>query len=189
MRYATTKLAICIVLGPMSQATCPARTLWWITRRSTTELLTAWGWVTTLPPPCSGCTHSNCAKWYALAILPTSTTFFLCPEDIPHRIDLSADDIFTMHKADGDKVERMPVRKSTRFRVTASGEPILVPPTSDAPDVDSRGSQMRGSRILGRMPEQTNRHVSRNTRRSWAQRITSASNMAKTRLLMQSSNI
>ena len=42
-----------------------------------------------------------------------------------------------MHEEDGDKVERMPVRKSTRFRVTASGEPILVPPTSDAPDVDS----------------------------------------------------
>ena len=62
---------------------------------------------------------------------------FLCPDDIPHRIDLSADDICTMHEEDGDKVERMPVRKSTRFRVTASGEPMLVPPTSDAPDVDS----------------------------------------------------
>ena len=31
----------------------------------------------------------------------------------------------------------MPVRKSTCFRTKASGEPILVPPTSDAPDVDS----------------------------------------------------
>jgi hypothetical protein len=39
---------------------------------------------------------------------------FLCPEDIPHRIDLSADDICKMHEEDGDKVRRMPVRKSTR---------------------------------------------------------------------------
>jgi hypothetical protein len=41
----------------------------------------------------------------------------LCPEDIPHRIDLSADDICKMHEEDGDKVQRMPVLKSTGFRV------------------------------------------------------------------------
>ena len=40
---------------------------------------------------------------------------FLCPEDIPHCIDLSADDICTMHEEDGDKVKRMPVRKSNAF--------------------------------------------------------------------------
>jgi hypothetical protein len=62
---------------------------------------------------------------------------FLCPEDIPHRIDLSADDICKVHEEDGDKVQRMPVRKSTRFRVTASGEPFLVTPDSGAADVDS----------------------------------------------------
>jgi hypothetical protein len=37
---------------------------------------------------------------------------FLCPEDIPHRIDLSADDICTMHEEDGDTVQRMPLRHS-----------------------------------------------------------------------------
>jgi hypothetical protein len=62
---------------------------------------------------------------------------FLCQEDIPHRIDLSADDICTMHEEDGDTVQRMPLRKSTRFRITASGEPVLVTPDSDAVDVDS----------------------------------------------------
>jgi hypothetical protein len=62
---------------------------------------------------------------------------FLCPEDIPHRIDLSAEDICKMHEEDGDKVQRMPVRKSTRFRVTASGEPVLVTPDSGASDADS----------------------------------------------------
>jgi hypothetical protein len=62
---------------------------------------------------------------------------FLCPEDIPHRIDLSADDICKMHEEDGDKVQRMPVRKSTRFRVTASVEPVLVTPDSGASDADS----------------------------------------------------
>jgi hypothetical protein len=62
---------------------------------------------------------------------------FLCPEDIPHRIDLSADDICKLHEEDGDKVQRMPVRKSTRFRVTASVEPVLVTPDSGAPDADS----------------------------------------------------
>ena len=35
---------------------------------------------------------------------------FLCPEDIPHRIDLSADDICTRHEEDGDTVQRMPLR-------------------------------------------------------------------------------
>jgi hypothetical protein len=43
----------------------------------------------------------------------------LCPEDISHRIDLSADDMCKMHEEDGDKVQRMPLHKSTRFRVTA----------------------------------------------------------------------
>ena len=62
---------------------------------------------------------------------------FLCPEDIPHRIDLSADDICTMHEEDGDTVQRMPLRKSTRFRITASGEPVLVTPDSGALDADS----------------------------------------------------
>ena len=62
---------------------------------------------------------------------------FLCPEDIPHRIDLSADDICTMHEEDGDTVQRMPLRKSTRFRITASGEPVLVTPGSGALDADS----------------------------------------------------
>ena len=62
---------------------------------------------------------------------------FLCPEDIPHRIDLSAEDICKMHEEDGDEVQRMPVRKSTRFRVTASGEPVLVTPDSGASDADS----------------------------------------------------
>jgi hypothetical protein len=42
-----------------------------------------------------------------------------------------------MHEEDGDKVQRMPVRKSTRFRVTASGEPVLVTPDSGASDADS----------------------------------------------------
>jgi len=50
---------------------------------------------------------------------------FLCPEDIPHRIDLSADDISKMHEEDDDKVQRMPLRKSTRFRVTALGSQSL----------------------------------------------------------------
>ena len=117
---------------------------------------------------------------------------FLCPDDIPHRIDLSADDICTMHEEDGDKVERMPVRKSTRFRVTASGsQSLFLLRLTRQMSIRGRirGSQMRGSRILGRMPEQKNRHLSRNTRRCWAQRITNASNMAKTCLLMQSFNI
>ena len=42
-----------------------------------------------------------------------------------------------MHEEDGDKVQRMPVRKSTRFRFTASLEPVLVTPDSCAPDADS----------------------------------------------------
>ena len=42
-----------------------------------------------------------------------------------------------MHEEDGDTVQRMPLRKSTRFRITASGEPVLVTPDSDALDVDS----------------------------------------------------
>ena len=62
---------------------------------------------------------------------------FLCPEDIPHGIDLSAADICNMHDEDGDKVQRMPVRKSTRFRTTASGEPVLVTPDYGASDADS----------------------------------------------------
>jgi hypothetical protein len=42
-----------------------------------------------------------------------------------------------MHEEDGDKVQRMPHRKSTRFRVTASGEPVLVTPDSGVSDADS----------------------------------------------------
>jgi hypothetical protein len=42
-----------------------------------------------------------------------------------------------MHEEDGDKVQRMLLRKSTRFRITASGEPILVTPDSGALDADS----------------------------------------------------
>jgi hypothetical protein len=62
---------------------------------------------------------------------------FLCPEVILHRIDLSADDICKMHKEDVHKVQRMPLRKSTRFRVTSSGEPVLVTPDSGASDANS----------------------------------------------------
>ena len=42
-----------------------------------------------------------------------------------------------MHEDDGDTVQRMPLRKSTRFRITTSCEPVLVTPDSDALDVDS----------------------------------------------------
>jgi len=45
-----------------------------------------------------------------------------------------------MHEEDGDTVQRMPLRKSTRFRITASGEPelpVLVTPDSGALDADS----------------------------------------------------
>ena len=61
---------------------------------------------------------------------------FLHPDSIPHAIDLSAADICQMHADDGDQVE-MPTRKSTRFRVTASGEPVLVEPDSDVLGNDS----------------------------------------------------
>jgi hypothetical protein len=134
MRHAT-----CTFLALTSQATCLARTLWWRMRPWTTGLLKACGWATTSAPPCSGCTSSSYAKVVRLSdprhfdhILP-----FLCPEDIPHCIDLSADDICKMHEEDVDKVQRMPEGKSTRFRVTASGEPVLVTPDSGAPDADS----------------------------------------------------
>jgi hypothetical protein len=62
---------------------------------------------------------------------------FLCPEDIPHSVDLSANGICKMHEEDGYKVHHMPVCKSTRFRVTTSGEPVLVTPDSGAQDADS----------------------------------------------------
>jgi hypothetical protein len=42
-----------------------------------------------------------------------------------------------MHEEDSDTVQRMPLRKSTRFRITASGEPVLVTPDSGALDADS----------------------------------------------------
>ena len=90
---------------------------------------------------------------------------FMCPEDIPHRIDLSADDICKMHEEDGDKVHRIPVRKSTRFRVTASEEPVLVTPDSGASDADLgriRGSAMRGSQM--RRSRIKNRHLPRSTK-------------------------
>ena len=47
------------------------------------------------------------------------------------------DDICKMHEEHVDKVQRTPLRKSTRFRVTASGEPVLVTPDSGASDPDS----------------------------------------------------
>ena len=45
---------------------------------------------------------------------------FLCPEDIPDRINLSADDICKMLEEDGDKVQPLPVRKIMSFLVTVS---------------------------------------------------------------------
>ena len=82
---------------------------------------------------------------------------FLCPEDIPHRIELSDDDVCKMHEEDGDKVQRMPLRKSTRFRVTDSGELVLVAPDSGvcvlAHQMPIRGriweNSMRGSQMRG----------------------------------------
>jgi hypothetical protein len=47
---------------------------------------------------------------------------FLCPEDIPHSVDLSANGICKMHEEDVYKVQHMPVCKSMRFRVTTSGD-------------------------------------------------------------------
>ena len=144
MRSATTRHVTCTGLGLTSQATCLARIPLWRMRRWMTELLKACGWVTTSAPPCSGCTRSSFAKWYVSALIDVSDPRhfdhilpFLCPEDIPHRIDLSANDICTMHEEDGDTVQRMPLRKSTRFRITTSCEPVLVTPDSDALDVDS----------------------------------------------------
>jgi len=90
---------------------------------------------------------------------------FLCLEDIPHSIDLSADDICTMHEEDGDTVQCMPLRKSMRFRITASGEPVLVTPDSGALDADSgenSGSSIRGSQI--RRSRIKNRHLPHTTR-------------------------
>ena len=51
----------------------------------------------------------------------------MSPDAIPHAIDLSAADICQMRADDGGQVE-VPTRKSTRFRVTASGETVLVEP-------------------------------------------------------------
>ena len=42
-----------------------------------------------------------------------------------------------MQEEDGDTVQRMPLRKSTHFLITASGEPVLVTPDSGALDDDS----------------------------------------------------
>ena len=61
---------------------------------------------------------------------------FLHPDAIPHAIDLSATDICQMHAEDGDQVA-MPTRKSTRFRVTASGEPVLLEHDSEVLSNDS----------------------------------------------------
>ena len=172
MRSATTRHATCTVLALTSLATCLARILWWRMRRWTTELLKACGWATTSAPPCSGCTRSSCEKWYVTVRLSDPRHFdhilpFLCPEDIPHHIDLSlsAEDICKMHEEDGDEVQCMPVRKSTRFRVTASGEPVLVTPDSGASDADSgriRGSSIRASQM--RRSRKQNRHLLHNTR-------------------------
>jgi hypothetical protein len=89
---------------------------------------------------------------------------FLRPEDIPHRIDLSADDMCKMHEEDGDKVQRMPVRKSTRFRVTASGSQSLSLLTLAREPIRGRlwGSSMRGTQM--RWSRLKNRHLLYNTR-------------------------
>jgi hypothetical protein len=132
MRHAT-----CTFLVLTSQATCLARTLWnetlddralegvWLGNDLSTPMFWMYSFKLRKVVRLSDPRHFD-------HILP-----FLCPEDIPHRIDLSADDICTMQEEDGDKVQRMPVRKSTRFRVTASGEPVLVTRDSVASDADS----------------------------------------------------
>jgi hypothetical protein len=161
MRSATMRHAICTVSGHTSQVTCLARTLSWKMRRWTTELLKECVWATTSALPCSGCTRSSCARWYVSAITATSTTFclsYVLRIFLTALTYLSADDVCKMHEEDGDKVQRMPLRKSTRFRITASGEPVLVTPDSGASDADwgqnsgssMRGSQMRRSRIKNR---------------------------------------
>ena len=87
----------------------------------------------------------------------------------------------------------MPVRKSTRFRVTASGEPILVPPTSDAPDVDSgenSGEPDAGEQDSGQDARaKESPSVAQHKALLGPNDFTNASNMVKTCLLMQSSNI
>ncbi len=87
MHSATTRHATCTGLGLTSQATCPARILWWRMRRWMTELLKACGCATTSAPPCSGCTRSSYEKWYVSAIPVISTTFFL---SYVRRISLTA---------------------------------------------------------------------------------------------------
>ena len=134
----TTRHATCIGLGLTSQATCPARIPWWRMRLWMTERLKACGWVTTSAPPCSECTRSSCEKWYVSVIPAISTTFCL---SYVRRISLTALTSLLMTSARctrvGDTVQRMPRRKSTRFRIAASGEPVLVTPDSDALDADS----------------------------------------------------
>ena len=87
---------------------------------------------------------------------------FLCPEDIPHRIDLSADDICKMHEEDGDKVQRMPVHESSRFRVTFSLSQSLSLLTL-AHQMPIRG-RIRGSSIRVRRSRKKNRHLLHSTR-------------------------
>jgi hypothetical protein len=68
----------------------------------TTELLKECGWATTSALPCS-------EGQAAVVRLRDPRHFdhifpFLCPEDIPHSIDLSADDMCKMYEEDGNKV-------------------------------------------------------------------------------------
>ena len=80
----------------------------------------------------------------------------LCPADVPHRIDLSVDDICKMHEEDGDKVQRMPLCKSRAFalQLRAGSQSLslltLVPQMPIRGRIrgsSMRGSQMRRSRI------------------------------------------
>ena len=93
-----------------------------------------------------------------------------------------------MHEEDVDKVQHMPVCKSTCFRVTASGEPILVPPTSDAPDVDSgensgepdAGEPAAGKQDSGRDAQAKESPIAAQHKALLGPKHCNASNMAKT---------
>ena len=114
----------------------------------------------------------------------------LCPQDIPHRNDLSADDICKMHEEDVDKVHHMPVRKSTRPRVTASGEPVSVTPDSGASDADS--GENSGELDTGEPDAAEQDKESPSTAQHkvlLGPKTTHVSNMAKTCLPMQNFNI
>ena len=83
---------------------------------------------------------------------------FLQPADIPHKIDLTAADICDMHAADGDVID-MPSRKSTRFRVTASGEPILLAPDARASDSGENSGEINSGEIDLGEPVQVESHA------------------------------